>query len=257
MSPGKPLHLNVQLGKEGHLHAGSPESGLAGSLPRFSRAWLACQTLLGRDLAVGVELQRASEDAGHAVFLGVQFVRVRGDVKLDVGVTVLFASFSGQCLMRFEENNEVLQATTLPPVSLGAERVEAWLSISDGGALNFFRRPRTARDLCARAGGELHLAPDPQHHDGDTGTSRGSTCTSCGVRPAGAHVSDCTCGDDRYWRRHEQGRHSRRVGAGEDPFAKVQDLTTELINRLLFRRATVSHRRRPLEQGFPAIAEES
>ena len=47
VSPGKPLHLDVQPGKEGHLHAGSPESGLAGSLPRFSRAWLACQTLLG------------------------------------------------------------------------------------------------------------------------------------------------------------------------------------------------------------------
>ena len=44
---------------------------------------------------------------------------------------------------------------------------------------------------------------------------------------------------------------------GEDLFAKVQDLITELINRWLFRRATVSHRRRPLEQGFPVIAEES
>ena len=71
VSPGKPLHLDVQPEKEGHMHAGSLESGLAGSLPRFSRAWLACETLLGRDLAVGVELQRASEDAGHAVFLGV------------------------------------------------------------------------------------------------------------------------------------------------------------------------------------------
>merc|ERR1712136_621691 len=69
---------------------------------------------------------------------------------------------------------------------------------------------RTARDLCARASGELQLAPN-RHRDGDTGTSRGSTRTSCGVHPAGAHVSDCTCDDDRDWRRHEQGRHSRRV----------------------------------------------
>ena len=36
-----------------------------------------------------------------------------------------------------------------------------------------------------------------RHHDGDTGTSRGSTRTSCGVHPAGAHVSDCNCDDDR------------------------------------------------------------
>merc|ERR1712135_246873 len=69
---------------------------------------------------------------------------------------------------------------------------------------------RTARDLCARASGELQLAPN-RHRDGDTGTSRGSTRTSCGVHPAGAHVSDCTCDDDCDWRRHEQGRHSRRV----------------------------------------------
>ena len=56
-------------------------------------------------------------------------VRTLDDVKLDVGVTVLFASFSGKCLMWFEDDNEVLQATTLPPVSLSAERVEACLSI--------------------------------------------------------------------------------------------------------------------------------
>ena len=43
-----------------------------------------------------------------------------------------------------------------------------------------------------------------RHHDGDTGTSRG-------VHPAGTHVSDCNCDDDRDWRRHEQGRHSRSV----------------------------------------------
>jgi len=159
VSPGKPLHLHVQPGKEDHLHAGSPESRLGGSLPRFSRAWLACQTLLGRDLAVGVELQRASEDAGHAVFLGVQFVRVHGDMKLDVGVTVLFAPFSGQCMMWFEDDNEVLQATTLPPVSLGGERVEAWLSISDGRALNFFRRQQDSSivEVCGSLGQQAIL----------------------------------------------------------------------------------------------------
>ena len=52
-----------------------------------------------------------------------QFVRVRGDVKLDVGATVLFASFSCHCLMWFEDDNEVLQTTTLPPVSLTRGRV--------------------------------------------------------------------------------------------------------------------------------------
>ena len=62
----------------------------------------------------------------------------------------------------------------------------------------------------ARASGELHLAPDG-HCDGVTSTNRGSTRTSCGVHPGRANVSDCTCDSDRDWRRHEQGRHSRRV----------------------------------------------
>ena len=42
--------------------------------------------------------------------------------------------------MWFEDDNEVLQATTLPPVVTGRGTREAWLSIGDGGALNFFRR---------------------------------------------------------------------------------------------------------------------
>ena len=46
-----------------------------GSPPRFSRAWLSCQTLLGRDLAVGVE----HEAAGQEVYLGVHFARARSD----------------------------------------------------------------------------------------------------------------------------------------------------------------------------------
>ena len=110
--PAKPLYLHVQPGNQGHLHAGSPESGLGGSLPRFSRAWLSCQTPLGRDLAVGVELQRTQEEAGHAVYLSVHFERAPSDnLTLDVGVTVLFALFSGQCLMWSEDADEVLQAT--------------------------------------------------------------------------------------------------------------------------------------------------
>jgi len=141
VSPAKPLHLDVQPTYESHLHGGSLHPDVGASLPRFSRAWLSCQTLLGRDLAVGVEFQRTQEAAGQAVYLGVHFARARSDnLVIDAGVTVLFAPFSGQCQMLFEDENEVLQATALPRVSPCAQRVEAWLSISQSGALGFFRR---------------------------------------------------------------------------------------------------------------------
>ena len=48
------------------------------------------------------------------------------------------------------------------------------------------------RSLCS-----CHVVVHIRHHDSNTGTSRGSTRTSCGVHPAGAHVSDCNCDDDR------------------------------------------------------------
>ena len=42
--------------------------------------------------------------------------------------------------MLFEDENEVLQATALPQVSQCTQRVEAWLSIIQSGALHFVRQ---------------------------------------------------------------------------------------------------------------------
>ena len=56
---------------------------------------------------------------------------------IDAGVTVISAPFSGQCQMLFEDENVVMQATALPQVS---PCVEAWLSISQSGALHFVRQ---------------------------------------------------------------------------------------------------------------------
>ena len=61
-----------------------------------------------------VEFQRTHEAVGQAVWLGVHFARSRSDnLVIDAGETVLFAPFSGQCQMLFEDENEVLQATAL------------------------------------------------------------------------------------------------------------------------------------------------
>ena len=121
-------------------HGGSLDPDVGGSLPRFSRVWLSHQTLFGRDLSVGVEFQ-CMQAVGQAVYLGVHFARSRSDnVVIDAGVTVLFAPFSGQCQMLFEDENEVLQATALPQVSQCTQRVEAWLSIIQSGALHFVRQ---------------------------------------------------------------------------------------------------------------------
>eukprot|EP00450_Noctiluca_scintillans_P001883 CAMPEP_0194494358 /NCGR_PEP_ID=MMETSP0253-20130528/12289_1 /TAXON_ID=2966 /ORGANISM="Noctiluca scintillans" /LENGTH=312 /DNA_ID=CAMNT_0039335461 /DNA_START=68 /DNA_END=1006 /DNA_ORIENTATION=- len=144
--PAKPLHLHVQPGgqnpgEKGPQRGVTPHTDGGDPLPRFSRAWLSCPTLFGRGLAVGVELQVASKDVGQAVLLGVQCVPVRKDNSVhDVGMTLLFAPFSGQCLMWFEEQNQVVHAAALPPVSADAQRVEAWLSVTENGALSFCRR---------------------------------------------------------------------------------------------------------------------
>ena len=52
----------------------------------------------------------------------------------------LAATILGSMPELFEDENEVLQATALPQVSPCAQRVEAWLSTSQSGALGFVRR---------------------------------------------------------------------------------------------------------------------
>ena len=133
--------LDVQPTYESQLHGGSLDPDVGGSLPRFSRERLSCQTLFGRYLFVGVEFQRTREAVRQAIYLGVHFARSRSEnLVIDAGVTVLFAPFSGQCQMLFEYENEVLQATALPQVPPCAQRVEAWLSIGQSGALDLVRR---------------------------------------------------------------------------------------------------------------------
>ena len=79
VSLAKPLHLDVQPTYESQLHGGSLDPDVGGSLPRFSREWLSCQTLFRPYLLVGVEFKRTREAVRQAVYLGVHFARSRSE----------------------------------------------------------------------------------------------------------------------------------------------------------------------------------
>ena len=78
--------------------------------------------------------------------MGVHFARARSDnLVIDAGVTVLFAPFSGQCEMLFEDEHK--QATALRRVSLCAQRAERVVE---------HQPERCARLLPQAAGFECH-----------------------------------------------------------------------------------------------------